>query len=53
MLCLKEKIYTILKTVPKGYVTTYKDLAKFVNSKAYRSVGSLMKNNKDPINIPC
>ena len=50
---LKEKIYQALNKVPKGYVTTYKYLANAVNSKAYRSVGSLMKNNKHPDKIPC
>ena len=49
----KEKIYNALKTVPKGYLTTYKELAKAVNSKAYRVVGSLMKKNEHPKEIPC
>ncbi len=50
---LKEKVYSKLKQVPSGKVTTYKDLAKAVNSKAYRAVGSFMKINEDPKGIPC
>lgn len=41
----QDKIYKKLKTVPKGKVTTYKALAKAVNSKAYRAVGTAMAKN--------
>jgi len=50
---LKEKIYSKLKQVPKGKVITYKELAKSVNSKAYRYIGYCMKTNTDMKNIPC
>ena len=45
-----EKVYAKLRQVPKGRVTTYKDLAKAVNSKAYRAVGTAM--NKNPYGYP-
>lgn len=50
---LKNRIYKNLQKVPKGKVITYKELAKASDSKAYRFVGSCMKNNKYPIEIPC
>ncbi|MBS3066349.1 MGMT family protein [Candidatus Pacearchaeota archaeon] len=50
---LKQKIYSNLKKVPKGKVITYKELGKAVNSKAYRFVGTCMKENKYPKEIPC
>jgi len=50
---LKEKIYSKLKQVPKGKVITYKELAKSVNSKAYRFVGQCMAQNTNLENIPC
>lgn len=50
---LKDKIYSNLKKVPKGNVITYKELAKSVNSKAYRFVGACMAGNKNPVEIPC
>ena len=53
MSLLKQKVYEKLKQVPRGKVTTYKALAEAVNSKAYRFVGSCMKNNSDPKSIPC
>ena len=50
---LKEKIYKNLKKIPKGKVVTYKELAKSCDSKAYRFVGTCMKENKNPKEIPC
>jgi len=50
---ISQKVYSNLRKVPKGKVTTYKELAKSINSKAYRYMGYLMKHNKDSINIPC
>ena len=43
----------LMKKVPKGKVTTYKELAKAVHSKAYRAVGTAMKMNRDPTHIHC
>ena len=40
-----EKCYVILKKVPKGKVTTYKEIARALNSKAYRAVGTAMNKN--------
>ena len=46
---LMNKVYELLKRVPKGKVTTYKALAKKLGSKAYRAVGTSM--NKNPYGI--
>ena len=40
-----EKCYDVLKKVPKGKVTTYKEIARALNSKAYRAVGTAMNKN--------
>jgi len=48
-----EKIYNSLKKVPKGKVTTYKELAKSANSRAYRAVGTLMRKNPHAPFVPC
>jgi len=42
-----EKCYKVLKKVLKGRVITYKDIAKKLNTKAYRAVGRAMKANKN------
>ena len=44
-----QKIYNLLKKVPKGKVTTYKILAEAAGTKAYRAVGRAM--NKNPYGI--
>ncbi|MBN1645860.1 MGMT family protein [Candidatus Woesearchaeota archaeon] len=48
-----QKVYNQLKRVPPGKVTTYKDLAVSLNSKAYRAVGVAMKNNPYAPSVPC
>jgi len=52
-----ERCYKILKKVPKGRVTTYKELARALKSKAYRAVGNAMNKNPYPGHkkgqVPC
>jgi methylated-DNA-[protein]-cysteine S-methyltransferase len=48
-----ERVYEKLKNVPKGKVTTYKELAKSLNTKAYRAVGTALKNNPYAPEVPC
>jgi len=40
-----ENCYKILRKVPKGKVTTYRDIARALRSKAYRAVGTAMNKN--------
>lgn len=48
-----SKIYKLLKTVPKGKVTTYKELAKAMDSKAFQAIGQVMRTNPYAPNVPC
>lgn len=48
-----EKVYALLKKVPKGKVTTYKALAEALGTKAYRAVGQAMRCNPYAPNVPC
>lgn len=49
----KEKIYSIVKTIPKGKVMTYKEVArKAGRPKAFRAVGNILGKNVDP-KVPC
>ena len=48
-----NRVYKIVKQIPKGSVLTYKQVAKKVGSpKAYRAVGNILNKNYDP-RIPC
>jgi methylated-DNA-[protein]-cysteine S-methyltransferase len=48
-----ERCYKVLLKVPKGKVTTYKAIAKKLNSKAYRAVGNAMNKNPYAPEVPC
>jgi methylated-DNA-[protein]-cysteine S-methyltransferase len=48
-----ERVYELLREVPKGKVTTYKALAARLDSKAYRAVGQALKNNPYAPEVPC
>lgn len=48
-----DRCYKILRKVPKGKVTTYKELAKAIGSKAYRAVGNAMNKNPYAPEVPC
>ena len=48
-----ERCYEILIRVPKGKVTTYKEIARALKSKAYRAVGNAMNKNPYAPIVPC
>ena len=48
-----EKVYEVVKKIPKGKVLTYKEVAKMAgNIKASRAVGNILHKNHSP-KIPC
>ena len=51
---LSIKVYRKLLQVPKGKVTTYRELANAVGLKnGQRIIGMIMKNNPFPVIVPC
>ena len=42
----------LLRKIPKGKVTTYKELARATKSSP-RAIGSVMRYNKNPKRYPC
>src|SRR5688500_2661057 len=48
-----ERCYKLLVRVPKGKVTTYKELARALKSRAYRAVGNAMNKNPNAPRVPC
>ena len=48
-----ERCYELLKLIPEGKVTTYREIARALNTKAWRAVGSAMAKNKSLFVIPC
>lgn len=50
----REKVYNLTKSIPKGKVATYKQIAKLAgNYRAVRAVGYFMKTNQNAPLIPC
>ncbi|EAZ89480.1 MGMT family protein [Crocosphaera chwakensis] len=49
----REQCYDLLLKIPHGKVTTYKEIAKALGSKAWRTVGSVIALNPNLINVPC
>ena len=50
----RDRILKLVTMVPKGKVTTYKELARAMgNPKAYRAVANALARNPFPIKIPC
>ncbi len=47
-----DKAYDLLRKVPRGRVTTYREIAHALGSRAYRSVGQAMKNNPYAPEVP-
>lgn len=44
-----QKVYRIVKKIPKGKVLTYKEVARRAGKpKAYRAVGNILNKNYDP-----
>jgi methylated-DNA-[protein]-cysteine S-methyltransferase len=48
-----DRVYEELRKVPKGRIATYKLLAEKLGTKAYRAVGSALKNNPYAPEVPC
>ena len=49
-----EEVYTLLKTIPKGKVTTYGDVARALGYPCRaKFVGYALHVNPDPENISC
>ncbi len=48
-----EKIYAAVSRIPRGRVSTYGAIAKYVGIVNPRVVGYALHVNKDPDNVPC
>ena len=49
----KQRVLTVVRSIKAGATCTYKEVAQRAGSpRAYRAVGTLLKQNYDPL-IPC
>jgi O-6-methylguanine DNA methyltransferase len=49
----EERVWELMKRIPKGKVTTYALIAKKLNTKAYRAVGNACRKNPYAPMVPC
>lgn len=49
----QNKVWSELVRIPYGETVSYKDIAKKINSKAYRAIGTCISHNPLFIIIPC
>lgn len=47
-----EKVYNLCRKIPKGRISTYGEIAKKLNSRAYRAVGNALNKNRNK-DVPC
>lgn len=53
MISFKEKVYQVVRKIPKGKVMTYKKVAEEAGSpRAWRAVGNILNKNRNP-RVPC
>ena len=51
---VKEKVYEFVKSIPRGKVATYGQIALHLGNRNFaRVVGNILHGNPDPEHIPC
>ncbi len=50
---ISEKVYQLCKAIPKGRISTYRDIGKKLEIKSYRAIGQALRRNPNPISTPC
>ena len=54
LLPIRENIYEFVKSIPKGKVATYGQIALYLGNRNFaRVVGNILHSNPDPEHIPC
>ena len=48
-----QKVWAMTARIPRGKVCTYGDIAKALNTKAYRAVGNALNKNPYAPTVPC
>lgn len=48
-----QKVYSLTKRIPPGRITTYQEIARALDTKAYRAVGKSLSRNPFAPKVPC
>ena len=52
MSSIGERVYALVKRIPRGKITTYATIARDIETSP-RVVGNVLHRNADPATIPC
>lgn len=47
------KVHRAIKKIPEGRISTYGEIARFLNSRGYRAVGKAAQTNLNSPEVPC
>jgi len=50
---LQQKVWDALRLIPRGQVTTYGEIARYLGTGAVRAVGTAVGQNPDAPEVPC
>ena len=53
MKTFNNRVYKFCSKIPKGKVSTYKEIAKAMKTKGYQAVGNALRNNPYAPQVPC
>ena len=54
MISFQNRVFEVVKKIPKGKVSTYQKVAKLAEKpRAWRAVGNILNKNPDLKTIPC
>ncbi len=48
-----EKVYSLCRKISKGKVTTYKEIARALDTKGYQAIGQALRCNPYAPHVPC
>ena len=49
----RREVYLLLRQIPQGKITTYKEIAIAIGTKGYRAIGKIVSQNNDIPKTPC
>lgn len=49
----EEKVYDAVRLIPKGRITTYRDLGKYIGCRSAQAIGQALKRNPYAPDVPC
>ena len=49
----RAKVYEALMLIPKGRVTTYKELARYLHCRSAQAIGQALRHNPFAPEVPC